>query len=601
MKKIKAFLFFLLLLLMLSACGSEINVVFMDYDSKIIDRQTVKNVEQIKDPTPSRVGYSFEGWKIVNTSETMMTYIAEYSPKIYTISFESIYEDFPDLEVSYDQNVEFPKPTMEAYKFKHFTYNGVVVKDGFKYTYDKNITMKAEYDEGIASVSEFTSFIQGLDDLLSSSDQYRNKITMDYDITVSSPNIGSANVKTSIVMDQKLDYKNLYFEATVYNDDVLTGFEILKSYQGKLYLETLIKLPNYFELNSSYAMDIADYKRDDAKFNDGWKDDGVYNKLGDHHYKTTAKFGDLTGADIDLSSIAAALGIHISSLEDVDIIFEIEYKEDINEYKVDVFISNLNYSLEGIQYDVDLSISFEISECNKPIKQLNYDDYDIYYVPANSPEEVNRVTDSTKAIESFHRATVNNQHWYMVEFEEGIYTINLTGVNKLNFGILDTNMNNVSMNPLWNNSIYGNINTFIITEPGFYYINILKSNSTNYWMTFTKQDYIDYSDYINPSTLEDINEITIEGQFDYIYYNYKSNEEGYLTISLNDLEALDNTNLDNVLISVNMYNKEKSTFSRFVLEPDLIVDISIDIGDNYLMISSYYSVKFNFNASFTKN
>lgn len=599
MKAIKYFLVIICFtsLIYLTGCAKDINVVFMDYDTTIIERKTVKSIDEIQEPEVSKVGYNFDGWKIDNISESMITYIAQYSPKKYKISFESIYQDIPDLEVQYDQVVEFPTIIKESHKFKHFTYEGKIINSYFIYVYDKNITVKAVYDETIASYTEFTDFLQNIDDLVSSSKQYQAKITFDYKINVKHPLVGEENVNTTIIMNNKYDKENNYYETQLLSDNTFIGYEILKPYADMLYMDTIVYEEGRYTLESTPLVNLNDYVHKDLILNEGFSRFGIYTIISKNHYQTKSKLGNFESSELDLNSLADILGVPKSALGEIEVEFNAKYLEDINEYEISIIMSNFQAQVEDFKYNITLNMTYRLSKFDTLITPLNYEDLNVYYMPVGLVSEIIRTTDINKGIQSYHQA---NPHYYKVEFEEGVYYTYLSGFETKNLKILDSYQNVINLSPLWNEHYINYNTTFTITKPGIYYIYINNSFEEGYWLKFIHEDYSQYSDYNNPLTFNDKNSLSIEGKYNYKYYNYTSTNPGALTIDFENVKITSEyaINIEDLRIYIYYKSKTDLIFNTQQLNYDQTFDIPIMAGDNQIIIGSNVKIDVDFTTVF---
>ena len=604
MKKTKQLLFLFLLSILLSSCKGKINVEFRDYDNEIIESYTVADLKEIIEPDISRVGYDFIGWKVESLLDTKITYIAEYSPKSYSISFESVYEDIPDLEVYYGQEVELPKVTKDAYKFLYYEYQNREHQSKFNYLYEEDIKLKAVYNDYLVSVDEFTSFIQDLDDLIESSNQYYNEITIRNYIRIVDESFGKQYFNSKVVIGQKIDKENLYFETSILNDGKLAGYEIIRNYDDLLSLDTLLFDNDHYDLNSISLMNKDDYIHEDIKFNEKWNVDGVYSVVRQNYYKTTTKFKYIASNVVDLEMIAASTGLSIHSLENMDIEFEIEFNEFSNEYTVYINISNFYYLIEGMDAYLNLNISFQISEFNNPIKQMDYNEINAHYLAPSNPDEITRITDFNEVITSYHFA---NPHWYLVEFEEGVYTATLSGIYSSGPGVKPSNLeiqdldgNSINMGPLWGNEAAAYEPSFIIPSSGLYLIRVGYSPNSGYKMKFNKQDFKDYSDYNNPDIINSTNEFTLERIYDYKYLNHNSTDSGVLFITLESFEALYDTKLDTEYIVVYWYSIVGERYIYKELRLNDTFSYETRAGDNPIIIGSNYNSKVIITTDFIK-
>lgn len=498
--------------------------------------------------------------------------------------------------------MELPKVSKDAYKFLYYEYQNREHQSKFKYLYEEDIKLKAVYNDYLVSVDEFTSFIQDLDDLIESSNQYNNEITIRNYIRIVDENFGKQDFNSKVVIGQKIDKENLYFETSVLNDGQLAGYEIIRNYDDLLSLDTLLYDNDLYDLNSISLMNKDDYIHEDIKFNEKWNGDGEHSVVRQNYYKTTTKFKDIASNVVDLEMIAASTGLSMHSLENMDIEFEIELNEFTNEYTVYINISNFYYLIEGMDAYLNLKINFRISEFNKPIEQMDFNEINAHHLAPSNPDDITRITNFNEVITSYHFA---NPHWYLVEFEEGVYTATLSGIYSSGSGVRPSNLEiqfldgrPINMGPLWSNRVTSYEPSFIITAPGMYLIRVGYSPDSGYKINFNKQDLKDFSDYNSPDNIDSTNEFIFEGTYDYKYLNHNSTESGLLSITLESFESLDNAIIDKEYIVIYWYSivGERYIYEELRLNDTFLYETIA--GDNPIIIGSNYNSKVKITTNF---
>jgi uncharacterized repeat protein (TIGR02543 family) len=111
-----------------------ITITFETYNTTIIDSIEVPKDEPFMVVTPSKTGYTFDGWYLdeafsmyfeigVDTLNEDTTLYAKFTPRTYIVSFVSDGSQVDDIPVLYGDTFEVPIPTKEGHTFEGWYYD----------------------------------------------------------------------------------------------------------------------------------------------------------------------------------------------------------------------------------------------------------------------------------------------------------------------------------------------------------------------------------------------------------------------------------------------------------------------------------------------
>lgn len=166
-----------------TACGGGKKcVVTLDANGgQVANGQTSVEVTLNKEytlPTPTRAGYTFEGWMqdtspIATTGkwtiETDITVKASWAVRTYNITLDvnggdALAQTVLTTSLNDDLLVQLPTPTKSGYTFEGWLYNGELLKDVVIWSYDVDATLVAKW---LGASTEVTIFPDGGEGLAS--------------------------------------------------------------------------------------------------------------------------------------------------------------------------------------------------------------------------------------------------------------------------------------------------------------------------------------------------------------------------------------------------------------------------------------------------
>lgn len=143
--------FLVLLMFFLAGCfrtieQNQLTVEFRDYDDSLISSQVVTAFEEAIPPLLNRPGYDFLSWEEISVDDKIQVLMATYTAKSFTITFdEAGGNQLSDLEVTFGQEVNLPKPSKPGSQFVAWTLEHETLPSRFIYEYVDNITLVASY------------------------------------------------------------------------------------------------------------------------------------------------------------------------------------------------------------------------------------------------------------------------------------------------------------------------------------------------------------------------------------------------------------------------------------------------------------------------
>ncbi len=110
-----------------------------------------------------------------------------------------------------------------------------------------------------------------------------------------------------------------------------------------------------------------------------------------------------------------------------------------------------------------------------------------------------------------------------VEFEPGVYTINLSGASWFDcyFFVFDENLKTIkTYNDLYSSDLEVFKGIFEIKESGIYYIKYYNYSWYDVYTSITGFQYENYVDFSQSIILNESNTVFVEGPYDYVLYEY---------------------------------------------------------------------------------
>lgn len=365
---------------------------------------------------------------------------------------------------------------------------------------------------------------------------------------------------------------------------------IIQEEDGKIFQYTFINSNSlerrYLESKEEFMKD-NDYEIDTQSFLSFTFDPNNGNaKMVGNSYVFTVLYKDALDENSKeiIESLYNLLGIPVTNLYNSIVV--ITYS--INDKSIS-FSLNLEIVLQSFKYKSRMIMTYDISI--DEFTKIDLSDPKYRLSKPTCFEEVRETTDITKpyVLESYAK------DYLKVTLEEGQYYISDEENNASNLiiDIYDLDLNKIPSTfnissiyvPLFNT-------TFVIPETKEYYIKLDNNISRDRTISFNKLDYDTYVDIRNPKVLTNNNSGTIEGLWDFEYYEYNASEKTILKIT--------NTGENIVSVICTIYGDEYQNYNIHV-NNHIYVKVDKGINKFYINSNTTSSITYSLNVEVIEN
>lgn len=556
-------------------------VEYKDPDGSLYKKMYVLNLVQASCDEPVKEGHTFVKW-VKTVEDDKVIFTAEFTTNTYNIYFASnsnyTYEIYT---FKYGTSLEaLPVPTKENYTFMGWFYNNEKLEVPYVLEIPHDVTIYAKWEKtnfSNVSYQEFINFINNTDKLIKNANQFKIASNVSYSISTVVDDI-RVSTSSSSNYDYKIDYQNDYYEKKV-SEFRNNGFEIYRKVNDGIYLDSLTDYNGTYYLESKFISKLNDFEYKILIFNNNFKENESFRKIDNNHYLAYTTLETLSYDEFDLKELADQLEVNVNDLGQLGI--ELEISVINNEVFYKAIIRDFTFVFNDMVFKININITHEFNEFNAPITQFNYNQENVKNPAATKISEIKETTDLSKQIQGF---TTPNPHYYRVEFQKGLYSLDYSTFEPDDIIILNKDLETYQFSEIWYADQIYNGRVFYIESPGTYYLKIVKPDISRYNFKITKQNYQTIAFIDKPINISNNNTVQFEGSNDLAYYSFNSDKDGTLTIDTNGKHMF-------------IYSKGQSNFWNFV-PFDGKYYVPIEKGYNLLVFTSETIETINFSISY---